>query len=393
MKLFGLGYNQHGQIDADHCLNIILKPSQYMFSQSTSGIFTSLESVVSYNGSYLTVQGFCCGQPKVKACIKYDAAEPVCSILHWNDIILLLNLKGCLTIFLVKRSGDKFLSQYSLHPIDKIDGVSSVCSPDFSKFHIVQNSENGASISVTSLQFKDENLIPCLLTNHHFLINKSKITQLSCGKDHFLVLTNNGNVMSWGLGSRGQLGLGDVKSYNQPTVVESLGGVNIIKVVSGYWHNLVLSETHDVYVWGWNEKGQLGFPCAKNVNFCETVLPDTALQEKCNMVLIPSLLELECYVKPTSSSMFLSVVDISCGSQHSAAVLDDGRLLTWGFSKYGQCEIDNNTDLSYPFESNDIFHKNPVHHSPRVVEYFWDNNLIVKKVTCSGWYTVAIIDN
>ena len=77
MKLFGLGYNQHGQIDADHCLNIILKPSQYLFSQSNCGIFTSLDSVVGYNGSHLTIQGFCCGQPKVKACIRYDAEEPV----------------------------------------------------------------------------------------------------------------------------------------------------------------------------------------------------------------------------------------------------------------------------------------------------------------------------
>lgn len=40
---------------------------------------------------------------------------------------------------------------------------------------------------------------------------KAKIVQISCGSDHSFALTNAGEVYSWGLNFKGQLGHGDVE--------------------------------------------------------------------------------------------------------------------------------------------------------------------------------------
>lgn len=65
--------------------------------------------------------------------------------------------------------------------------------------------------------------------------------------------------------SRGQLGHGDVQSIDHPEMVEALGGVRIVQIAAGGWHSCALSETGDLYIWGWNESGQLGLPC-RNVS-------------------------------------------------------------------------------------------------------------------------------
>jgi len=45
------------------------------------------------------------------------------------------------------------------------------------------------------------------------------IVQISCGSDHSFALSNTGDVYSWGLNFKGQLGLGDVENWNEATLV------------------------------------------------------------------------------------------------------------------------------------------------------------------------------
>lgn len=113
-----------------------------------------------------------------------------------------------------------------------------------------------------------------------------KFVDVACGKEHFIALTNEGKVYSWGSGrsvklinpsfylkmshypficcsllSRGQLGHGSIESNEYPQEIEVLGGINIVQIACGGWHSCALSESGDVYIWGWNESGQLGLPC------------------------------------------------------------------------------------------------------------------------------------
>ncbi|XP_077992237.1 RCC1 domain-containing protein 1-like [Glandiceps talaboti] len=86
------------------------------------------------------------------------------------------------------------------------------------------------------------------------------VNQVSCGKEHVLLLSNTGEVYSLGLGSRGQLGHGTSEKESLPRVIEALQGVAMATVAAGGWHSAAVSAIGDVYVWGWNEAGQLGLP-------------------------------------------------------------------------------------------------------------------------------------
>jgi len=52
-----------------------------------------------------------------------------------------------------------------------------------------------------------------------------------------------------------------LKEELSPARIPALGGLDIIQVACGKWHNVALTKEGDLYVWGWNKYGQLGFPC------------------------------------------------------------------------------------------------------------------------------------
>ncbi|XP_071899588.1 RCC1 domain-containing protein 1 isoform X4 [Anas platyrhynchos] len=83
---------------------------------------------------------------------------------------------------------------------------------------------------------------------------------LALGHEHVLALGANGEVYGWGGGRHGQLGHGGLESEQQPRLVEALAGVPMRAVAAGGWHSASISEGGDLYMWGWNESGQLALP-------------------------------------------------------------------------------------------------------------------------------------
>ncbi len=49
-----------------------------------------------------------------------------------------------------------------------------------------------------------------------------QIIQISCGSDHSFALSNIGEVYSWGLNFKGQLGVGDLENWYEAVIVQSL---------------------------------------------------------------------------------------------------------------------------------------------------------------------------
>ncbi|KAM5172974.1 RCC1 domain-containing protein 1 isoform 2-T2 [Mantella aurantiaca] len=84
--------------------------------------------------------------------------------------------------------------------------------------------------------------------------------RITLGNEHVVLLTSEGKIMTWGAGRHGQLGHGDVEDVWEPRIVEALHGVPMKEVAAGGWHSVSISESGDVYCWGWNESGQLGLP-------------------------------------------------------------------------------------------------------------------------------------
>ena len=98
------------------------------------------------------------------------------------------------------------------------------------------------------------------MSKTQILIKFLQVTDVVCGKEHSLLLTEYGQVFSWGGGSRGQLGHGNLASEDKPKLIMALDGMRIKKVAAGGWHSACISQYDDLYMFGWNESGQLAQP-------------------------------------------------------------------------------------------------------------------------------------
>ena len=96
------------------------------------------------------------------------------------------------------------------------------------------------------------------------LPNTVKSTAISAGTDHVLALGSDGNVYAWGSNAYGQLGFdnGGV-SQSTPTLVEGLQNKNVIAVSAGRFFSLALTEGGQVYSFGTNNLLQLGYELAE----------------------------------------------------------------------------------------------------------------------------------
>ncbi|XP_031485128.1 ultraviolet-B receptor UVR8 isoform X2 [Nymphaea colorata] len=65
---------------------------------------------------------------------------------------------------------------------------------------------------------------------------------VSCGARHSAILTEEGDVFSWGWNKYGQLGLGDVIDRSIPSQVPLID-CHPTKVACGWWHTLLLAES------------------------------------------------------------------------------------------------------------------------------------------------------
>jgi alpha-tubulin suppressor-like RCC1 family protein len=80
----------------------------------------------------------------------------------------------------------------------------------------------------------------------------------ACGRAHTVVITDNGNVWSWGDNKCGQLGLGNLNSTSTPKLVKSLEEQEATHVACGADHTVVITIANEVYGFGNGVYDQLG---------------------------------------------------------------------------------------------------------------------------------------
>lgn len=85
-----------------------------------------------------------------------------------------------------------------------------------------------------------------------------KFVDVACGFDHTVLLEGNGEIYSMGMGTRGQLGHNDLEDCDSPRLVEALAGLKVVQISAGGWHSAVVTDQGDLYTWGWNTSGELG---------------------------------------------------------------------------------------------------------------------------------------
>lgn len=95
--------------------------------------------------------------------------------------------------------------------------------------------------------------------NLNFL-NGDLINNISCGKNHSVMLTNDKQIFSCGSNYYGQLGLGNNIDKNAFDKINNsiFNGFNPIQIAAGAYHTLILTDNFNLYGCGLNSSGQLG---------------------------------------------------------------------------------------------------------------------------------------
>jgi regulator of chromosome condensation len=93
--------------------------------------------------------------------------------------------------------------------------------------------------------------------------NSERVVSVASGNDHLLVLTTHGNIFTWGVGEKSQLGRKIIERRKMHgTVPEkiTLGSRSRKAVVvgAGHYHSFAVDDSGDVWGWGLNSMGQTG---------------------------------------------------------------------------------------------------------------------------------------
>ena len=133
-----------------------------------------------------------------------------------------------------------------------------------------------------------------------------QVTAVSAGDYHVAAIRADGTLWTWGDNLYGQLGDGTRDSVSAPHQV--LADVRF--AVMGDYHAAAISTDGTLYTWGSNLDGQLG----------TGGLGDTTDEET------GATLQL----MPTAVSLPAAVSNVTVGAGHTAAILSDGTLWSWG---------------------------------------------------------------
>jgi alpha-tubulin suppressor-like RCC1 family protein len=134
----------------------------------------------------------------------------------------------------------------------------------------------------------------------------SDVVAVTAGTEHSCALTSTGGVKCWGTNSSSQLGSGNKTHQWVPGDVVGLTS-GVAKLVSGSYHNCVLTQAGAVKCWGLNMYGQLG---------------DGTQTERSVAVEVPGLAG--------------TVVALAAGHMHTCALTTSGGARCWGYNWDGQ---------------------------------------------------------
>ncbi|XP_051730357.1 probable E3 ubiquitin-protein ligase HERC4 isoform X2 [Ctenopharyngodon idella] len=179
-------------------------------------------------------------------------------------------------------------------------------------------------------------------------LGNRQVIQITCGDQHSMALTKDGQLFVWGENSHGQLGLGKGElSTLSPQPLKSMCGIPLAQISAGGDHSFVLSLSGVVFGWGKNSAGQLG-------------LGDTTDRH------VPTIV---------NSLNRKKIVSISCGGEHTATLSKGGTVFTFGSGGFGQLGHNSFKD----------------EHHPRVVAELWGSK--VSQVTCGRRHTLVSVSS
>ncbi|WP_428266453.1 hypothetical protein [Haliangium sp.] len=137
---------------------------------------------------------------------------------------------------------------------------------------------------------------------------------------HTCAVGNEGTLHCWGANEAGQLGIGHDQDADTPALVVSaadgLALPEVTDVCTGRQHTCALTTRGEVLCWGSNEHGQLGVAGEASST------------------------------RPVSVALDAPVADVglTCGADHTCAIMEDSTLRCWGANQAGQLGRDGTVD-------------------------------------------------
>ena len=200
-----------------------------------------------------------------------------------------------------------------------------------------------------------------------FKLKNTIIDHIYSGWEHNIVLSNQGDIFSFGYNQSYQCGLPNSNllyrnTINDPTnisVVHNLYG----KLVScGNEHSLILSKNNEVYGIGNNEDGVLGL---------------NDLKLKSYKPILIHFGEKDEYTK--------KIKQISCGTVHNLALTEDGKVFSWGAAMGGQLGHEE----KFLLKTNGGV-KNYYLSKPTIISKLNDMKINIKKISCGEAHSIAL---
>lgn len=186
------------------------------------------------------------------------------------------------------------------------------------------------------------------------------VVDVSTGPYHLLLRTASQEVFSVGLGDNGRLGNGSTNSLETPESIEALNGANITQVAAGYRHSLALSESGDVYSWGY---GGYSTPFLKTLLLSASPLGHGDTGD----ISTPRIVE----------GLSTSILQVAAGNDVSIALAKSGDLYGWGNTANTFCQASSSTPVALE-EVNFFLHKHHAH---------------VHKIASAGTNAFLLLDN
>ncbi|XP_022742077.1 uncharacterized protein LOC111293582 isoform X3 [Durio zibethinus] len=190
--------------------------------------------------------------------------------------------------------------------------------------------------------------LPCKLDSFHGSI----IKLVSAAKFHSVAVTARGKVYTWGFGRGGRLGHPDFDIHSGQAAVitprqvtSGLGARRVKAIAAAKHHTVIATEGGEVFTWGSNREGQLGYTSV-----------DT---------------------QPTPrrvSSIRSRIVSVAAANKHTAVVSESGEVFTWGCNREGQLGYGTSNSAS--------------NYAPRIVEYL--KGKVFVGVATAKYHTIVL---
>ncbi|CAN1216113.1 Ultraviolet-B receptor UVR8, partial [Linum perenne] len=249
------------------------------------------------------------------------------------------------------------------------------------------------------------------------LLSGIKIKMVALASEHSVAITDEGDALSWGGGDSGKLGhscesgiLGLLKSKSEyvPRRIKKLEGVKVKRIAAGLLHTACIDENGSVFIFGERAVNKLRFGEKKNATIPSMVdvLPSSS-EVACggyHTCVVTGAGELYAWGSNENGCLGFGTTDafgvperiegpfvkssvdkVSCGWKHTAAISED-KVFTWGWGgSHGTFSEDGHSSGGQLGHGSDVDYRNPM-----VVNF--GEKVRAVQVSCGFNHTGALLE-